>query len=499
LRTSILVCVALLSVAGCGSGREAKTEDRQALRPVALPDLSRIEESVQTQLRERYASLTTKQNDPTTRAGDLAAEYGAMGMLLLAAELRAPAEAALLDAETLAPGDMRWPYYLGHLYRVGGDIPRATAAFERALRLAPSDVPTMTWIAEAALDAGRPEAAEPLFAKALSLQPRSAAAHYGLGRAALAGKQYARAVEHLEEALALESKATVIHYSLAMAYRGLGDHAKAELHLRQRGVLSVDADALTKTLDELLNSALTYEKNADVAGARGEWTRAAELLKKAVALAPTRASPRHKLGTARFYLGDRRGAVDQFQQTLTLAPAYAASHYALGVIYQDAREHQQALASFSAALASEPGNLEARARFGYAAALIRLNRYQEASARLAEAMDLFPNDLSFVRAAARVFAAAPDDRVRNGGRAVSMAQALMNRQPKTVDLVETMAMALAEVGQYSDAARWQREAIDAAERAGHRPVVERLRANLDRYQAGQPCRTPWRADEAIEF
>jgi tetratricopeptide (TPR) repeat protein len=394
---------------------------------------------------------------------------------------------------------MRWPYYLGHLYRAAGDIPQATAAFERALRLAPADVPTMNWIGEAALDAGRPEVAEPLFAKASSLQPRSAAAHYGLGRAALAMKQYGRAAAHLEQALALERTASVIHYSLAMAYRGLGDHATAETHLRQRGPLPVDADPLKKALDELLNSALTSEKNADLAGARGEWTRAAELLKNAVSLAPTRASPRHKLGTALFYLGDRRGASEQFHRALELSPAYAASHYALGVLYQDAREHQQALASFSAALASEPGNLEARARFGQAAALIRLNRYREASARLVEAMDLFPNDLSFARAAARVFAAAPDDRVRNARRAVSMTQTLINRQPKTVDLVETMAMALAEAGQYSDAVRWQREALDAAERAGQRPVVERLRVNLDRYQAGRPCRTPWRADEAIEF
>ena len=122
--------------------------------PVALPDLSRLEESVQAQLRERYAALTAKQNDPATPAADLATEYGEMGKLLLAAEFRDPAEAALLNAQALAPGDMRWPYYLGHLYRTKGDIPNATAAFERALRSAPNDVPTMIWLAEAALDQG---------------------------------------------------------------------------------------------------------------------------------------------------------------------------------------------------------------------------------------------------------------------------------------------------------------------------------------------------------
>ena len=36
-----------------------------------------------------------------------------MGKLLMAAEFHDPAELSLLNAEALAPGDMRWPYYSG--------------------------------------------------------------------------------------------------------------------------------------------------------------------------------------------------------------------------------------------------------------------------------------------------------------------------------------------------------------------------------------------------
>jgi Tfp pilus assembly protein PilF len=78
----------------------------------------------------------------------------------MAAEFHAPAEASLENAQALAPSDMRWPYYLGHLYRVRGDIPNARAAFERALRAAPGDVPAMVWLGETALDEGGAEAAE---------------------------------------------------------------------------------------------------------------------------------------------------------------------------------------------------------------------------------------------------------------------------------------------------------------------------------------------------
>jgi tetratricopeptide (TPR) repeat protein len=501
------------------------------LRAVTLPDLTRLEESVQVQLRDRYATLSATENDGGTRDADLGTEYGEMGMLLMAAGLNDSAEAALLNAQTLARDDMRWPYYLGHLRRARGDIRNASVSFERALRLAPDDVPTMIWLAEDALDQGRPDAAEQLLAKALSLQPRSAAVHYGLGRAALARKDYARAAQSLDQALALDNKASIIHYSLAMAYRGLGDHRLAESHLQQRGALPLQPDPLKKALDEMLNSALTYEKNADVAGNRGEWAAAAEYLKKAVALAPTRASPRHKLGTALFYLKDRRGAFEQFQEAVRLSPNFAAAHYALGVMHEETGQHHQAIESYTTALEADPASIDARlglanelrrsgqpraslseyerllridpglakARFGYAVALIRLNRYREARDRLVEAMNRYPNEPSFARAAARLFAAAPDDGVRDGQRAREIMQALLPRQPRTIELVETMAMASAENGDYSAAVQLQREAIEAAARAGRQDLVGRLAANLDQYQARRPCRTPWHADEAIEF
>ena len=530
MRAFFLISAALLMGGGCAAGDEPRTHD-QPMRAVVLPDLSRLEESVQAQLRERHEALIAKQGNPRTPAGDLATEYGEMGKLLLAAELLDPAEAALLNAEALAVEAMTWPYYLGHLYRKKGDIAKATVAFERALRLAPNDVPTMTWLGEAALDQGRPDAAEPLFAKAVSLEPRSTAAHYGLGRAALGRKDYVGATRHLEQALALDGKASVIHYSLAMAYRGLGDQGRAESHLRQRGTLQMKPDPLIKALDELLNSALTYERNADVAGSRGEWPAAAEYLRKAVALAPTRVSAHHKLGTALFYLKDRAGAGREFQEALRLSPGFAAAHYGLGVLHEEDGAHQQAIGDFSAALASEPVNVDARlglanslrrsgqlerslaeykriltldssvvgARFGYAAALVRLNRYRDAGNWLTEAMALYPNELAFARAAARVLAAAPDSRVRDGARAMAIARALQSRQPPTIELAEVMAMAAAETAQYADAVRWQRQAIEAAAGGGRRELTERLAENLKLYEEGRPCRRPWQADEPIEF
>src|SRR5260221_13801133 len=99
VRVSILVSMVVLSAAGCVWKREPKTGGRRTLQAVALPDLSRLEEPVQAQRRERYATLAAKQQDPGTPAADLGTEYGEMGTLLMAAEFHDPAEASLRNAQ----------------------------------------------------------------------------------------------------------------------------------------------------------------------------------------------------------------------------------------------------------------------------------------------------------------------------------------------------------------------------------------------------------------
>ena len=134
----------------------------------------------------------------------------------------------------------------------------------------------------------------------------------------------------------------------------------------------------------------------------------------------------------------------------------------------------------------------------FRSALIRLRRYAEARDYLTEATRVYPNELVFANALARVLAAAPDDKVRDGRRAAALQQSAV-ALVRASDFLETMAMAQAELGQFTEAARWQRDAIAAAEKAGLADVARRITDNLQLYEARRPCRTPYRADEPIEF
>ena len=505
-----------------------KPPEGLGLRLVSLPDFSLIEEPMREQLRERYSSSKLKIENRGTTPGELSTAYGEMGKLLMAAQYLDAAESCYLNAQALAPGDRRWPYYLGHLYKTKGPLAKSVASFERALQLQPSDVATLIWLGEVYLSQGRAEAAEPLFAKALMLQPNSVAARFGAGRAALAKKDYARAAKHLEEAMALGPRAANIHYPLAMAYRGLGELGKAQAELRQQGDSAVlPQDPLMQELHELLQSPMAY----DLRGTRtldiGDWAAAAALFRKGLELAPTDPSLRHKLGTALFQMGDARGALEQFEQVVRMSPEYAKAHYSLGVILEASGQYQEAIDRFSTALKYGPDYVQARVRladvlrrsgrlqeslvqyqhvlktdpslseaaFGYAMALVRMQRHQEARDRLTGGMKVYPDQPVFAHALARLLAASPDDRVRDGRRAMVLVNELRKKH-QTIDLGETLAMTLAELGQYEQAAAVQRDVMAAAQQAGVSDVARSIMVeNLRLYERREPCRTPWRDGE----
>jgi len=79
---------------------------------------------------------------------------------------------------------------------------------------------------------------------------------------------------------------------------------------------------------------------------------------------------------------------------------------------------------------------------------------------------------------------------------VALTQTLIKQQ-QTTALAETMAMTLAETGEYEQAAMWQRQAMNGAERAGQADLLPPMSATLRLYEAHRPCRSPWRDDDPV--
>jgi tetratricopeptide (TPR) repeat protein len=342
--------------------RRDKSAD-EALAAVVLPVLSPLAESVQRQIRDRHAVLTQTIAKPGASPSELAAAYGALGRVLMAAQFHDEAATCYLHAETLVSDDGRWPYYLGHAYLRKGERDRAADAFQRALTLRPGDVTTLIWLGETYLDDGRLDVAQSAFGRALAVQPQSAAALFGAGRTALARRAYSDAVQNLERALAADNQASAIHYPLAMAYRALGDREKADAHLRQRGTTFPDLpDPLMQQDNEILDSAVAHETRGMQALKNAQPADAAAAFRKGLALEPADPSLRYWLGAALYAAGDLSGAAREFSAVAQQSPEFAKAHFSLGMIEQSRGHHPAAIERFRKAAQADPTLPEARFR-----------------------------------------------------------------------------------------------------------------------------------------
>ena len=412
--------------------------------PFALPDLAPLAPWAQAQVSEQHAALQAAlaAGADASSAG-LAEAYGELGLVLMAIKYYDAARTCYRHAQALAPRDRRWPYYLGHLYRLTEDRTAAAAWFERALELAPSDEATLVWLGRIYLDQGRPDAAERLFAHAATVEPESAAAWAGVGQAALARRDYLRATESLERAIELDPAASAVRYPLAMAYRALGERDAAVTHLQQRGNRGPSfVDPLMVRFQDVLQGPMLFELRGNQALAAGDAEGAIELYRQGLALEPGEPSLRHRLATALAAAGDAEGAAAELQEALRAAPEFAAAHGLLGAVLAMQGRHPEAVERFATALEHDPGHVEARlgmaeslrvdgrleeslahyarvaaedpgfveAWLGRAEVLIRLGRYPEAQAWLRDARRVHPDEPDIVRLDDALATLAPAER-----------------------------------------------------------------------------------------
>jgi tetratricopeptide (TPR) repeat protein len=215
-------------------------------------------------------------------------------------------------------------------------------------------------------------------------------------------------------------------------------------------------------------------------------------LRAAIRVDPSLASAHFLLGVLLEGSGRLDEAVVEYTTAVTQNPRFREGHLRLATALRRMDRPEEALSSYRRVLEIDPAADEAR--LGEAVMLARLSRDAEARDRLHAAMALHPEQPAFTEAMARLLAASPDQSVRDGQRALDLVQALAATH-KTTSVAETMAMALAELGRFAEAAEWQRLAIAVATDAGRSDAAARMGANLALYERHEPCRTPWREDD----
>jgi len=164
-------------------------------------------------------------------------------------------------------------------------------------------------------------------------------------------------------------------------------------------------------------------------------------------------------------------------------------HNGMGFVLMQLGELDEAIEHYREAIAIEPGR--ARAYRNMADALRRQGRFAESIETLSRAIKEVPGDVEVSAELAWVLATAPQDELRDGERAVHLAQHLCREASGgTARLLDILAAAYAETGRFDEAVATAQRAVYLA-RVQKDPELAHL---IDRrrllYRTHRPYRLP---------
>jgi tetratricopeptide (TPR) repeat protein len=521
---AMLVAVMLAGIAAC-----QRDVDTPAPAPVAEPDYGALESGVAQSLRDARARFDAAVADAAAPAAARAQAYGDIAMAYHAHRLLDLAEAGYRNAVLLDPADYRWRYLLGYLYQQQGAHARAVDALRAALERNPDYAPAALRLAHSLAELNRLPEAGAALSPALSDARTRLAAEVEKGRIALLEGRYADAVDQLRGVLEQAPGPGRIHQYLGLAYRGMGDLERAQEHLaRGGGAEPAVADPLLRAMQQHVAGSRVDGLRAEAAMRAGDYASAAAGFQRALRADPDSVPLRINLAYSLMMLGEPEAARDHFRRVVELDPQQYVAHYNLGLLAARAGRDDEAIAAFRAALRANPdyarahvaladalmraGEFEAAARHHRAAitldptlavarlrealCLVRAGREAEARQRLEEATAANPRQAELWEALARVLSTAKDASLRDGDRALEIAQALL-RSRENLSHGRTMALALAESGHFNDAVAVQETAIALARRQGVSWLLPTLQAELAGYRQRHASRSGWAADDPL--
>ena len=189
--------------------------------------------------------------------------------------------------------------------------------------------------------------------------------------------------------------------------------------------------------------------------------------------------------------GKPAAALEYCQAALQLDSRSAAPHESVGIVLAELGRLDEALFQFNAALQLNPNY--APAYFQKGRLLLRQGKDPEAVRNLNQALQIDSDNFQMLIFTARILAADENPQARSGAQALAFADRAAalagSAQPVVLD---TLAMAMAEVGRFDEAVVIELQALELARATGQNEDVATMQRRLALYQKHQPWRESFR-------
>jgi tetratricopeptide (TPR) repeat protein len=261
------------------------------------------------------------------------------------------------------------------------------------------------------------------------------------------------------------------------------DRAKTAWFPKRKAVLAEDAvDYFTDSITQKPDAADLYKRRAAAWELRGELDAAVKDLDEAIRLDPKGHTYRNNRGLLYFQQGEIDRALKDFDEEIRLRPAYARAYNNRAAVYNQAGQPDKAIKDYDEAIRLQPD--DALAYAGRGIVLFTKKDYQRAQADYEAAIRCDPEYLLAYNNLADALACCADAKFRDGAKAVELARTACRLSKwKQGVCLDTLACACAEAGQFDEAVKWQKKALDDPEY--EKTYGNKGRMLLQRFEARQ--------------
>jgi len=388
-----------------------------------------------------------------------------------------------------------------------GQVDEAISHYRKALEIRSVDAMPHYNLGDALLRKGEVNAAISLYYKALELAPDSPATHINLGNVLLKQGQVDNAISHYRRALEIWPDDPAAHNNLgnALVKKGLADEAISHYQkaLKSKPDYAQAHDNLSNALlaQGRINEAISgYQKALEIKAAdpfahnnlgnalvqKGQLDEAIYHCQKALELRPNYAEAHLNLGNALFQKREVNAAISHYRKALEITPS-AKSHNNLGYALFQQGKRDEAMTEYGKALELQPDYEEALYNLGVG--FQRNGQAHEALAHYQRALAIKPGYVQAQNNLAWMLATSPEADVRNGPRAVELAQeANQTTGGENPSILDTLAAAYAEVGRFNEALETARRGLELAQSQSNIALADSLRNGIEHYQGKTPLR-----------
>ncbi|MHC4457477.1 MAG: tetratricopeptide repeat protein [Planctomycetota bacterium] len=267
----------------------------------------------------------------------------------------------------------------------------------------------------------------------------------------------------------------------AELYYGLGCYALQWNQIDRAVSYNKTAVRLNPQFDAAYN-------NLGVALAKhGELEKAILQFEKALQLKPNDIRAHRNMARALVRKGEPDAAIEHLKEALKLDPSPLQVTDILGPAPAEIREVADVIKYYSAVLRINPN--DAGAHYYLGKAFAEQNRMKEAVKHYQQAVRLKSNWPDALNSLAWVYATNKNSELRNGAAAVRLAQRACELTVyKNVNILDTLAAAYAEAGNFTEAVKTAQTALELAISSSQDSLAEKIRKRLQLYKAHKTYR-----------